>query len=75
MMIQVAATGSKADAEKMVKALQALKYQVVLVTPQQAHSGDNFYRVQVGPCATRETAEKIRDRLIQDGFKQPFIKH
>ena len=75
MMIQVAATGSKADAEKMVKALQTLSYRAVLVTPHQARASDNLYRVQIGPYATRETAEKIRDRLIQDGFKQPFIKH
>jgi rare lipoprotein A len=75
MMIQVAATGTKVDAEKMVKALHTLSYPVVLVTPEQAHSGDNLYRVQVGPYPSRETAEKIKARLIQDGFKQPFIKH
>lgn len=75
MMIQVAATGTKVDAEKMVKALQTLSYPAILVTPQQAHASDNLYRVQVGPYATREIAEKIRARLIQDGFKQPFIKH
>ena len=75
IMIQVAATGTKADAEKMVKALVTLSYPAVLVTPDQAHASDNLFRVQVGPYATRETAEKIRARLIQDGFKQPFIKH
>jgi cell division septation protein DedD len=75
VMIQVAATATKVDAEKMVKALQSLSYPAILVTPQRAHASDNLYRVQVGPYATREIAEKIRARLIHDGFKQPFIKH
>ncbi len=75
VMIQVAATGTRPDAEKLVKALKTLSYPAVLLTPEQAHATDNLFRVQVGPYASRDVAEKIRDRLIQDGFKQPFIKH
>jgi len=74
-LIQVAATSTQPDAIKMVKALKALGYAVIFVTPEQAHAGDNLFRVQVGPFATHESAEKAKAKLIQDGFKQPFIKH
>jgi len=74
-LIQVAATSTQPDAVKMVKALKALGYTVIFVTPEQAHTGDNLFRVQVGPFATHESAEKVKAKLIQDGFKQPFIKH
>lgn len=73
-LIQVAASSNKHDADKIVSALKALEYTVMLVPPEQANSGDNLYRVQVGPFATRESAETIRQKLIQDGFKSPFIK-
>ena len=59
----------------MVAALKSLNYPVNLVTPEQAHASDNLFRVQVGPYATRENAEKVRTKLTLDGFKQPFIKH
>lgn len=74
-LIQVAATSTQPDAVKMVKALKSLDYPVIFVTPEQAHAGDNLFRVQVGPFSTRESAEKVKAKLIQDGFKQPFIKH
>lgn len=74
-LIQVAATSTQPDAVKMVKALKSLDYPVIFVTPEQAHAGDNLFRVQVGPFATRESAEKVKAKLLQDGFKQPFIKH
>lgn len=74
-LIQVAATSTQPDAVKMMKALKSLGYPVIFVTPEQAHAGDNLFRVQVGPFATRESAEKAKAKLIQDGFKQPFIKH
>ncbi|HLY62229.1 MAG TPA: SPOR domain-containing protein [Terriglobia bacterium] len=75
IMIQVAATGTLPDGEKMVKTLKGMNYPAVLVSPQQARAGDNLYRIQVGPFPTRESAEKTKARLMQDGFKQPFIKH
>ena len=75
LMIQVAATGNKHDADKIVAALRALEYSVIMVTPEQANAGDNLYRVQVGPFTTHDSAERIREKLIQDGFKSPFIKH
>lgn len=74
-MIQVAASGTKPDGEKLVKALKSLDYPAVLVSPEQAHAGDNLFRIQIGPFATKESAEKTKARLMKDGFKQPFIKH
>jgi len=73
-VIQVAATNQH-DAERIVAALKALEYPVNLVTPEQAKAGDNLYRVQVGPFDSHDAAERIRQKLIQDGFKAPFIKH
>src|SRR5579859_4668972 len=46
-LIQVAATSTQPDAVKIVKALKALGYTVIFVTPEQAHTGDNLFRVQV----------------------------
>ena len=72
--VQVAASRSKSDAENLVKQLGSRGYRVFLVTPEYAKAGDNLYRVQVGPFATREDAEKARDKLAKEGFK-PFIRH
>ena len=72
--VQVVASRSKPDAENLVKELGSRGYRVFLVTPEYAKAGDNLYRVQVGPFATREDAEKARDKLSKEGFK-PFIKH
>jgi cell division septation protein DedD len=71
--VQVAASRSKPDAESLVKELSSRGYPVFLVTPEYAKAGDNLYRVQVGPFATREDAEKTRDKLVEEGFK-PFIR-
>jgi DedD protein len=73
--IQVAASSTKQDADKIVTALKTLDYQVFVISPEQSRAEDHLYRVEVGPFATREVAERIRAKLIQDGFKQPFIKH
>ena len=74
-MIQVAASGTKADGEKLVKTLKSMNYPAVLVTPQQAHANDNLFRIQVGPFGSKESAERTKARLMHDGFKAPFIKH
>ncbi len=72
--VQVAATRTRQDAESMVKLLKARGYAVFLVTPEYAHANDNLFRVQIGPYPTREAAEKIKNKLAQEGFK-PFIRH
>jgi len=72
--VQVAASQSQQDAEKLVKELKSRGYAVFVVTPEFAHANDNLFRVQVGPFATREEAQKIRDKIAKEGFK-PFIRH
>ncbi|MFB3920421.1 MAG: SPOR domain-containing protein [Terriglobia bacterium] len=71
--VQVAASKDKGDAEKLVKELKSRGYAVFLVLPEYAKTGDNLYRVQVGPFATRGQAESVRDRIAKEGFK-PFIR-
>lgn len=71
--VQVAASGDREDAEKIVKTLRSHGFPAFVAPPEKA--GDKLYRVQVGPYPTREAAEKIKPRLEQEGFKQPFIKH
>jgi len=73
-MVQITASRTRQDAEALVKVLKGRGYPVFLVTPGTAHTNDNLYRVQVGPFASREDAEKVRTRLTQEGFK-PFIRH
>jgi cell division septation protein DedD len=72
--VQIAASKTRQDAEALVKILEGRGYPVFLVTPEYAHANDDLYRVQVGPFALKEDAEKVRVKLAQEGFK-PFIKH
>jgi cell division septation protein DedD len=72
--LQVAALRTKQDADAMVDVLKARGYPVFLVTPEYAHANDNLFRVLVGPFRTRADADKVHDKLVQEGFK-PFIKH
>jgi cell division septation protein DedD len=70
----VVALRTKQDAEHLVQILKEKGYPVFLVTPEYSRADDNLYRVQVGPFKNRDDAEKVRNRLTQDGFK-PFIRH
>jgi DedD protein len=72
--LQVAALRTKQDAEALVDILKGRGYPVFLVTPEYAHADDNLFRVQVGPFRSRADADKVHDKLVQEGFK-PFIKH
>jgi DedD protein len=72
--VQVAASRAKEDAEKLVKELKSRGFAVFVVRPEYSGAKDNLYRVQVGPFATRDEAQKVRDRIAKEGFK-PFIKH
>ena len=72
--LQVAALRTKQDAEHLVDILKTRGYPVFLVTPEYAHADDNLFRVLVGPFRTRPDADKVHDKLVQEGFK-PFIKH
>jgi len=72
--VQVAASRDKLDAEKLVKELKSRGFAVFVVRPEYSEARDKLYRVQVGPFATREEAQKVRERIAKEGFK-PFIKH
>lgn len=72
--VQVAASRDKEDAEKLVNELRSRGFAVFVVRPEYSPTKDNLYRVQLGPFATREEAQRVRDRIAKEGFK-PFIKH
>lgn len=72
--VQVAASANKEDAEKLVKILKSRGYPVFLVAPEYVQANDNLFRIQVGPFTSRGDAEKVRAKLAQEGFRQPFIK-
>lgn len=72
--VQVMASKTRADAENLVKLLKAHGYHVFILTPQQAHTQDRLYRVQVGPFASRSQADHARDKLEAEGFR-PFVVH
>ena len=73
-IVQVTAMRAKQDAEAVVRVLRGRGYRALLVAPQHAHAKDSLYRVQVGPFASRDSAEKTLARLKHEGFK-PFIRH
>ena len=65
---------AKPDAERVVRVLRGRGYHALLVPPQHAHAKDSLYRVQVGPFASRDGAEKTLAKLKHDGYR-PFIRH
>lgn len=73
--IQVAASSTREDAQKVVRMLKSRGYPAFLVPPVKADPNDKLYRVQVGPYPTREEAEQMKPKLEKEGFKQPFIKY
>lgn len=73
-VIQLAASSARQDADTLVGALKGRGYSAFTVTPEQAKQGDNLYRVEVGPFSTRDAAEKVRQKLVGEGFR-PFIRH
>jgi cell division septation protein DedD len=73
-IVQVTAMRAKQDAEAVVRVLRGRGYHALLVAPQHAHAKDSLYRVQVGPFASRESAEKTLAKLKHEGYK-PFIRH
>ncbi len=72
-IVQVTAMRTRQDAESVVRVLRGRGYHALLVPPQHAHARDSLYRVQVGPYASRESAEKMLAKLKHDGFR-PFIR-
>ena len=72
-IVQVTAMRTRQDAESVVRVLRGRGYHALLVPPQHAHAKDSLYRVQVGPFASRDSAEKTLAKLKHEGFK-PFIR-
>ncbi len=71
--VQVAASRAKMDAEALVKILKTRGYPVFLMAPDRAKSGDKLFRVQVGPFTSLADAQKVREKLGQEGFR-PFVR-
>jgi cell division septation protein DedD len=71
-IVQVTAMRTRQEAESVVRVLRGRGYHALLVPPQHAHAKDSLYRVQVGPFAARDSAEKTLAKLKHEGFK-PFI--
>ncbi len=65
IVLQVAAVTHQSDALAMADALQRKKFSAFVLAP----SGDNFYRVQVGPYRDQRNAESARNALERAGFK------
>jgi cell division septation protein DedD len=72
--VQVMASRTHTDAANLVKLLRSHGYRAYVLTPQQAHSKDKLFRVQVGPFPTRVAADSARDKLRGEGFR-PFVVH
>jgi DedD protein len=73
IVLQVAAMQARQDAEALVKTLKERGYPVSLATPEDAGANDKFFRVRVGPFASRDEAESVRKKLAAEGFR-PFVK-
>lgn len=65
VVLQVAAVTHQSDAVAMADALQRKKFSAFVLAP----SGDNFYRVQVGPYRDERNAESAKNALERAGFK------
>lgn len=65
VVLQIAAVTHQSDAVAMADALQRKKFSAFVVAP----SGDNFYRVQVGPYRDQRSAESAQKALERAGFK------
>jgi cell division septation protein DedD len=73
LLVQAAALSNEQDAANTVNVLTSRGYPAFILTPRQAHAGDRYYRVVVGPYRTHAAAEAGRDKLSAEGFK-PFIR-
>ena len=65
IVLQVAAVTHQSDAVAMADALQRKRFSAFVLAP----SGDNFYRVQVGPYRDERNAESAKNALERAGFK------
>jgi len=63
-MVQIAAVSHREDADVLISALRKLGYNA----SARSDSTDNLLRIQVGPFATRDQANAMRTKLLNDGY-------
>ena len=63
-MVQIAAVSHSEDAEVLVSALRKRGYAVT----ERREVGDNLIHVQTGPFSTRNDANAMRQKLLNDGY-------
>lgn len=73
-VVQVMASRTRADAVTLVRLLRNHGYHVFIVSPHASQAKNRYYRVQVGPFASRTGASHALHRLEGEGFR-PFITH
>ena len=64
IMVQIAAVSHRQDADVLISALRKLGYNA----SARSDSSDNLLRIQVGPFATRDQANAMRTKLLNDGY-------
>jgi DedD protein len=64
IMVQIAAVSHREDADVLISALKKLGYNA----SARSDSTDNLLRIQVGPFATRDQANAMRTKLLNDGY-------
>jgi DedD protein len=64
IMVQIAAVSRSQDADVLVSALNKLGYNASV----RSGATDKLLHVQVGPFATRDEANAIRTKLLNDGY-------
>jgi cell division septation protein DedD len=63
-MVQIAAVSRSEDADVLVNALRRRGYTVT----ERRELGDNLIHVQTGPFASRNDANNMRQKLLNDGY-------
>ena len=63
-MVQIAAVSRAEDADVLVIALRKRGYAVT----ERRELGDNLIHVQTGPFASRNDANTMRQKLLNDGY-------
>jgi cell division septation protein DedD len=63
-MVQVAAVSHAEDADVLVDALRKRGYAVT----ERRDPADGLIHVRIGPFASREEANRWRDKLLGDGY-------
>jgi DedD protein len=63
-MVQIAAVSRTEDADVLVNALRKRGY----VVTERRELGDNLIHVQTGPFTSRNDANTMRQKLLNDGY-------